>query len=221
MPKVVPEYKEEARKKIITAGHEVMSRKGYQATTMDDIARGVGVSKATLYLYFDSKDDLVIEIVKAFPEQVREIMMSMYPAAAPIDAWIAVLDFYLDNTAEQNSLFFELLSMIPKKPEIAKSFSDNLRLGLPKCTLGFAEHQRKGIVSPDADPRTIALAMMSLFHGLRVLSLIGVDRDELRERWIEIGKLLFGYNGDSRKSVGKGKTVTRKPAVSSHSRKVL
>ena len=62
MPKVVPEYKEEARKKIITAGHEVMSRKGYQATTMDDIARGVGVSKATLYLYFDSKDDTVIEI---------------------------------------------------------------------------------------------------------------------------------------------------------------
>jgi AcrR family transcriptional regulator len=220
MPKVVPEYKEEARKKIIAAGHEVMSRKGYQATTMDDIARDVGVSKATLYLYFDSKDDLVIEIVKAFPEQVREIMMSMYPAAAPIDAWIAVLDFYLENTAEQNALFFELLSMIPRNPEIAKSFSENLRLGLPKCTLGFAEQQRQGIVSPDADPRTIALAMMSLFHGLRVLSLIGVDRGELRERWIEIGKLLFGYNVKSPENAGKGRKAKQKSAVRSHIKKV-
>src|SRR5271169_3318818 len=138
MPKVVPEYKEEAKKKIIAAGREVMSRKGYRATTMDDIAEYVGVSKATLYLYFGSKDELVIEIVKAFPEQIREIMMSVYPAATPLEAWVAVLDFYLENSAEQNALFFELLSMIPGNPEIAKSFSENMQLGLQKATQGVA-----------------------------------------------------------------------------------
>ena len=204
MPKVVPEYKEEAKKKILSAGREVMSRKGYRATTMDDIAEYVGVSKATLYLYFGSKDELVIEIVKAFPEQIREIMMSVYPAATPLEAWIAVLDFYLENSPEQNALFFELLSMIPKNPEIAKSFAGNLQLGLANAACGVTEQQKKGLVCDRADPRTIALVMMSLFHGLRVLSIVGVEKEELRVRWIEIGKIFLGYGDESQKS-GKKK----------------
>ena len=196
MPKVVPEYKEEAKKKILAAGREVMSRKGYRATTMDDIAEYVGVSKAALYQYFGSKDELVIEIVKAFPEQIREKTMAMYPAATPFDAWVAVLDFYLENNEEQNALFFELLSLIPRNPDIAKSFSGNTQFILEKVTVGVAEQQRRGLFA-GSDPRTVAIAIMSLFHGLRTLSLMGVGRDELRERGIEIGKTFLGYREES------------------------
>jgi AcrR family transcriptional regulator len=196
MPKVVPEYKEEAKKKILAAGREVMSVKGYRATTMDDIAEHVGVSKAALYQYFRNKDELVVEIVKAFPEQVRERTMAMYPAATPIDAWVAVLDFYLENNAEQNALFFELLSLIPRNPDIAKSFSGNMQFILGKVTTGVTEQQRNGLFA-DSDPRTVAIAIMSLYHGLRTLSIMGVEREELRERGIAIGKILLGYTGDS------------------------
>lgn len=217
MPKVVPEYKEEAKKKIIAAGREVMSKKGYYATTMDDIAADVGVSKGALYLYFGSKDELVVEIVKALPEQIREVKMSMSHATDPIDSWIAVLDFFLENNAEQNALIFEFLSMAARNPEIAKSFSDNMELGLRNATHGVAELQRRGIISPDADPRTIAFAMASLFQGIRYFSLIGVGREELRERWIEMGKILFGYKGNP-ELAGKGKLVERKPAVRSRTK---
>ena len=196
MPKVVPEYKEEAKKKILAAGREVMSRKGYRATTMDDIAEYVGVSKAALYQYFGSKDELVIEIVKAFPEQIREKTMAMYPAATPFDAWVAVLDFYLENNEEQNALFFELLSLIPRNPDIAKSFSGNTQFILEKVTVGIAEQQRRGLFA-GSDPRTVAIAIMSLFHGIRTLSLMGVGRDELRDRGIEIGKIFLGYLEES------------------------
>ncbi len=217
MPKVVPEYKEEAKKKILAAGREVMGRKGYRATTLDDIAEHVGVSKAALYLYFASKDELVIEIVKAFPEQIRERTMSMYPAATPLDAWTAVLDYYLESSAEQNALFFELLSMIPRHPEIAKSFSGNMQLALQNATLGVAEQQSRGLSCPECDPRTVALAILSLFHGLRALSLIGLGHDELRQRWIEIGKNLLGKppgSPERKRRVKKGKrTPVARPAV--------
>jgi len=212
MPKVVPEYKEEAKKKILAAGREVMSRKGYRATTMDDIAEHVGVSKAALYLYFASKDELVVEIVKAFPKQVHERTMSMYPAATPLDAWTAVLDFYLENNAEQNALFFELLSLIPRNPEIAESFSGNIQFILQKATCGVEKHQCEGLFG-DSDPRTVALAILSLFHGIRALSLIGVERDELRERGIEIGKLLLGDEGRLTVRPGKKKRGRQKPVA--------
>jgi AcrR family transcriptional regulator len=212
MPKVVPEYKEEAKKKILAAGREVMSRKGYRATTMDDIAEHVGVSKAALYQYFASKDELVVEIVKAFPEQVREKTMAMYPAATPFDAWTAVLDFYLENTEEENALFFELLSLIPRNPEIAESFSGNIQFILSKVTCVMQEEPLCGRLA-GRDPRTIALAIMSLFHGLRVLSLIGIERDELRERGIEIGKALFGDAGGVPIMKGRCKNSASVPAT--------
>ena len=201
MPKVVPEYKEEAKKKILAAGCEVMSRKGYRATTMDDIAEHIGVSKAALYQYFRSKDDLVVEIVKAFPAQIRERTIAMYPAATPFDAWVAVLDFYLGNNEEQNALFFELLSLIPRNPDIAKSFSANTLFILEKATGAVAE-QEPGLFA-GGDPRTAAIAIMSLLHGLRTLSLMGVERDELRERGMEIGKLLLGIKRDFPAGEGK------------------
>jgi AcrR family transcriptional regulator len=206
MPKVIPEYKEDAKKKILAAGREVMSRKGYRATTMDDIAEYIGVSKTTLYLYFRNKDELVIEIVKAFPEEVREKTLSKFPAASRIDGWIALLDFYLENSNAENALYFEFLSMIPHNPEIAKSFSDNLFSGLKKTTLCVAKRQKQEWSGPGADPRTIAFAMLGLFNSLRALSLMGVEREELRAQWIAIGKILLGYKEGPPETGGKEKT---------------
>jgi hypothetical protein len=148
--------------------------------------------------------------VKAFPEQIRERTMAMYPAATPFDAWVAVLDFYLENNAEQNALFFELLSLIPRNADIAKSFSANMQFVLSKATAGVEEHQRQGLFA-DSDPRTVALAIMSVFHGLRTLSLMGVGKEELRERGMEIGKVLLGFEGEIPGRAGKEKKSQRTP----------
>jgi AcrR family transcriptional regulator len=42
MPKVVPEYKELAKKKIIDATYSIFYKKGYHGSTMDDISNEVG-----------------------------------------------------------------------------------------------------------------------------------------------------------------------------------
>jgi len=43
--------------------------KGYYRTTMDDVAREAGVAKGTVYLYFNSKVELLLSIIEA--EHVR------------------------------------------------------------------------------------------------------------------------------------------------------
>ncbi|MFW9888568.1 MAG: TetR/AcrR family transcriptional regulator, partial [Candidatus Thorarchaeota archaeon] len=45
MPKVVPEYKEKAKKRIMMHAAELFSEKGYYKTKMIDIAESMGVSK--------------------------------------------------------------------------------------------------------------------------------------------------------------------------------
>jgi TetR/AcrR family transcriptional repressor of mexJK operon len=51
------------RRQIVAAAHQLFLAHGYGAVSMDAVARTAGVSKATLYAYFASKDELFATIV--------------------------------------------------------------------------------------------------------------------------------------------------------------
>lgn len=57
--------KEAKRNALIDAALAVFSRVGFAAAKMDDVAEEAGVSKGTVYLYFDSKEQLFEGMVKA------------------------------------------------------------------------------------------------------------------------------------------------------------
>ena len=50
------------RNRIIHAAIESFGQTGFDRTKMDDIAKRLGLSKGTLYLYFKSKEDLFLAI---------------------------------------------------------------------------------------------------------------------------------------------------------------
>ena len=49
---------------LASAALELFVERGFAATRLDDVAKRAGVSKGTLYLYFDSKDDLFKAIIR-------------------------------------------------------------------------------------------------------------------------------------------------------------
>ena len=56
--------KQERPSEIINAALEIFVEHGYAAAKLDDIAKKAGISKGSLYRYFDSKADLFKEMVK-------------------------------------------------------------------------------------------------------------------------------------------------------------
>lgn len=58
-----PDVSEERKDQIMNAAEEVFTRKGFSDARMDDIAEETGLSKGTLYLYYKSKDDIIIAIL--------------------------------------------------------------------------------------------------------------------------------------------------------------
>lgn len=191
MPKVVPEYREEARRKIVAAGWDVMSTKGYCATTMDDIAARVGVTKSALYLYFRNKDELVGEIVKMIPELVRAQAVKSFPNADPLQGWTSMLERQLAMDRNQGSLILEIVAMVGRNPAVGKYLSENIRIGYEMAAHGIAAQQRQGLIRGDTDPYTLALGLVALFFGFECLSLAGVEPAEIRERWLELGTILL------------------------------
>ncbi|MEP7343613.1 MAG: TetR/AcrR family transcriptional regulator [Gemmatimonadaceae bacterium] len=56
---------EDRPQEIIEAGFRVFGAHGLSAARLDDVAKEAGVSKGTIYLYFDSKEALFREVVRA------------------------------------------------------------------------------------------------------------------------------------------------------------
>ncbi|HKR41061.1 MAG TPA: TetR/AcrR family transcriptional regulator [Paraburkholderia sp.] len=54
---------EEKRQAIVDAAFEVFSESGFEQASMSDIAARVGGSKATLYSYFESKEEMFFEVM--------------------------------------------------------------------------------------------------------------------------------------------------------------
>lgn len=68
IPKVIEprwERRKDARPgELAAAALELFVERGFAATRLDDVAKRAGVSKGTLYLYFDSKEDLFKAVVR-------------------------------------------------------------------------------------------------------------------------------------------------------------
>lgn len=65
------EKKEEKRDKILKAATELLTQNGYANTRIIDIAKAADVAKGTVYEYFSSKDELVIEWVKQISMEIN------------------------------------------------------------------------------------------------------------------------------------------------------
>lgn len=76
------EAKNECRKAFMNAALDEFFERGFAAARMDDIARRVGLSKGTLYLYFDSKEALFNALVETIAVPNVELI-EKFTAAAP------------------------------------------------------------------------------------------------------------------------------------------
>ena len=65
------------REAILHAAERVILRKGYSATTMDDVAREARLSKATIYKYIPGKGVLLYEILSHYFDDLRHKMESI------------------------------------------------------------------------------------------------------------------------------------------------
>jgi TetR/AcrR family transcriptional repressor of mexJK operon len=87
------------RERILAAGLSLFANAPYQSVTMDSVAAAAGVAKGTLYLYFESKEDLYLGILSDGLETItRNYQAGANPAASIADrlrrAIVITLEFY-------------------------------------------------------------------------------------------------------------------------------
>jgi len=88
-----PNVSDERKTQIINAAEGVFMEKGFDQARMDDIAEETGLSKGTLYLYFKSKDELIIAILdRMFQREFKQFENLNFVELSAVDAIWKITD---------------------------------------------------------------------------------------------------------------------------------
>ena len=68
----------EARRKILAAAHGLFYRNGFRGTSMDDVAKAAGMSKANLFHYYPTKDALGIAVFEHVAADMKNKLASQF-----------------------------------------------------------------------------------------------------------------------------------------------
>ena len=72
--------------RITDAGVSLFLEKGYQATTLDEIATAAGISRRTFFHYFKSKDDILLQLQSGMGKMIGEAVRRAPQDVRPLDA---------------------------------------------------------------------------------------------------------------------------------------
>lgn len=159
--------KEDRPTEIMAAGLKVFAKKGFAAARLEEVAEAAGVSKATIYLYFDSKADLFTAIVRdiATPrlDEIEKLIDGYDGASADLLGFMIGRLKEIATTTDLPSLLKIILAESANFPEIREFYRDHIVLR------GFANLGRiieRGIARGEFRPCNVNAAVQEIIFPI-------------------------------------------------------
>jgi AcrR family transcriptional regulator len=115
------------RRQIIEGARAVFLAQGFDAASMNDIARKAGVSKGTLYVYFKSKEDLFEAIAEEQCRMQAEGVFEFDSADHDVAAVLTKLgtDFTTFMCNRSTSAIRTVIAIAERMPEVGRQFYES------------------------------------------------------------------------------------------------
>lgn len=186
MPKVTSIYKAELKKKIIQAAVESFSQTGFDRTKMEDIAKRLGLSKGTIYLYFASKEDLFLAICEYYLGVMKERQNATVLSKREdllLDAE-RIYEEFQELEQGNDKVMLEMVVESSRNPRLRKAMYEHRLKVYDTVVDHLKRHIEKGIIRADVDPSGLASAFVALYDGLTASKMLGVGEASNRKAWI-------------------------------------
>jgi len=110
------------REEVVRSAARTFSRKGFANTSMDEVAAGLGISKATLYQYFSSKQEVLFEChLLSIQHGEAGLALAAQNAGTGLDRFLAYLQRYMHGAFSDLgglTLLTDVNSLSPEQREV-------------------------------------------------------------------------------------------------------
>lgn len=154
---------------VMAAAIEVMSERGYAATSVQEVADRVGVLKGSLYHYFSSKEDVLYRIVQQSHFQNVKIADDVHALGlGPLEELLEYVrreaKWFLENQARANIFFSDRRHLTGDRLEEANGWGRLFERHLQDLVEAA---QAGGAIRADLDPRLVARYVLGGLSNMR------------------------------------------------------
>ena len=182
MPKISDIQRESRRQQILDAARRCFSRDGFHNTTTADIVRESGVSQGTLYLYFTTKDDIILALSDDRHQAEAFVSALAKSEQDPIEGLAVLLELHGDSLVDQQRLDARRVGVqgwgeALRNPVVHDSISQNIASVRQEIASLIARGQAAGQIRAEVDPLAVARVLIAIFQGLTVSATLHGDAE--------------------------------------------
>ena len=144
------DLKEEEYQDLLNRIVPLMLKKGLKSTKMDFVASSLGMSKRTLYEIFDSKEEMIKEVLGAIERQSHDFSVEAFSSSANVmEAMIKIFKYNRDLVGSVNVEFYRDMDRLYKR---SREDYENYRLKRHETMLNiFRKGVEEGMFRTDVD----------------------------------------------------------------------
>ncbi|HSY36269.1 MAG TPA: TetR/AcrR family transcriptional regulator [Acidobacteriaceae bacterium] len=153
------------REEILTAAIKVFGKKGFAATCVGDVADAAKMAKGTVYLYFESKEEIYATAIRLAIERLQALAEERTRAATGVRERLAVaISLRMEFWHEQLNLY-RLLLTVGREPQHKRQTHELLRTGHAHFVGILKEGVEAGEIARNVDLDTVAWAILDMVRG--------------------------------------------------------
>ncbi len=171
MPKIV--NRGEKRSEIAQKAIALLARKGFQATTIQDIADAAGLGKGTIYHYFKTKEEILLVVSEElFCETEKSFGSALLRIDEPLEKIAALIEEALRVTEDVENLFVVytelwLMNLRGNSNDDFMSVINHLHSDLKNLVTKMIEAgKNQGFFETDTDSVALATYLIASFDGV-------------------------------------------------------
>jgi len=166
------------REEIVDAFIKVSTRKGLDNTTMQDVAKTVGISVGTIYLDFKNKDELIDAFIRRIFEQMDLYIERILSQSASVekklhDLLVGEVAFASEQMRQNRSLFDffhnNVVKHIRKNIKEDRIEFEEKRINLVKQVLDQGIREGSFMIEDPAETARLFFLAFGILHGPMVL----------------------------------------------------
>jgi AcrR family transcriptional regulator len=184
MPKISEAKRETRRQQILDAALRCFSRDGFHNTTTADIVRESGISQGALYLYFATKDDIVLALADDRHQGEAFVNALAQSEQDPIRGLLTLIELHGEGLTDPRRLDMRRVGIqgwgeALRDERIRESTVEGLSLVREAIVRLIERGQGTGQIRAEIDPDSVARTLIATFQGL-VLQVVWGEPIDLR-----------------------------------------
>jgi len=207
MPRVTPEYTAARRQHILDAAQACFLRDGFHQTSMQDVQREAGLSAGAIYLYFKSKNELILGIATRILDALATLLPSEpvpeaeMPDLAHLVRRVLTEAERLHQERQVFSLAIQIWAEATRDPVMLASLQVSIAGLKLRVRDVLARCQAQGLIPVNADAAQLTMPLIGLAQGYIVQRVL-LEETRLDDYLAGVEALLAG-SGPIPASAGK------------------